>query len=354
MGNKKKMIFNVLFLILIFAGTIYGVFHGKDIGQISEILRTVNPWWLIPGVICVVIFIWGESVIIHYMMKKLGVRVHRWTCFLFSSIGFFFSCITPSASGGQPAQIYYMNKEKIPIPVSTQVLLIVTIMYKFVLVLLGLGIAIFGQGFIHTYIDDVQWVFYLGLALNVVCVAGMVLFAFHPSLAKAFVVKGSRLLEKMKFLKRKKSREERLAASMEKYNQTAGYMMGHSGMLVVVFTITVVQRFSLFAATWFVYKAFRLSGASAWLVILMQGAIAVAVDMLPLPGGMGISEKLFMEMFLPIFGSTLLLPGMILSRGLGYYTELIISAIFTIVANFVIGRRSKSNETKIRDEHGTL
>lgn len=71
------------------------------------------------------------------------------------------------------------------------------------------------------------------------------------------------------------------------------------------------------------------------------GAIAVAVDMLPLPGGMGISEKLFMEMFLPIFGSTLLLPGMILSRGLGYYTELIISAIFTVVASFVIGRRSE-------------
>jgi hypothetical protein len=101
-----------------------------------------------------------------------------------------------------------------------------------------------------------------------------------------------------------------------------------------------------------VYKAFGLAGASAGLIILMQGAIAVAVDMLPLPGGMGISEKLFMEMFLPIFGSKLLLPGMILSRGLGYYTELIISAVFTIVANFVIGR--KTDETKIRDEHGAL
>ncbi len=197
-----------------------------------------------------------------------------------------------------------------------------------------------------------QWVFYLGLVLNVVCVAGMVLFAFHPSLAKAFVVNGSRLLERMKFLRHKKSREEKLAASMEKYNQTADYMVGHFGMLVVVFIITLVQRFSLFAATWFVYKAFGLAGASAGLIILMQGAIAVAVDMLPLPGGMGISEKLFMEMFLPIFGSKLLLPGMILSRGLGYYTELIISAVFTIVANFVIGR--KTDETKIRDEHGAL
>ena len=33
---------------------------------------------------------------------------------------------------------------------------------------------------------------------------------------------------------------------------------------------------------------------------------------------------------------------MILSRGLGYYTELLVSAVLTIVANFTIGRREKS------------
>ena len=35
MENKKKMAFNVVFLILVFAGTIYGVFHGEDLGEIA-------------------------------------------------------------------------------------------------------------------------------------------------------------------------------------------------------------------------------------------------------------------------------------------------------------------------------
>lgn len=64
---------------------------------------------------------------------------------LFSSVGFFFSCITPSASGGQPAQVYYMKKEDIPIPISTMVLLIITIIYKMVLVLLGVALVILGR-----------------------------------------------------------------------------------------------------------------------------------------------------------------------------------------------------------------
>lgn len=341
MGNKKKMLFNVIFLILIFALTVYGVFHDQNPAEIGRILGTVDLYWLIPGVACVCVFIWCESIIIYYMMKKLGVNISKWKCFLFSSIGFFFSCITPSASGGQPAQVYYMKKEKIPIPVSTQVLLIVTITYKLVLVIIGLGIAIFGQGFIHTYISDVQWIFYLGLALNVVCVAGMLIFAFHPTIAQGFVVWCTKLLEKMKFIKKKKSREEKLVASMDKYRETASYMQGHAGMLLVVFLITVFQRLTLFGSTWFVYKAFGLSGASVVLIVLMQGAIAVAVDMLPLPGGMGISEKLFLEMFASVFGGALLIPGMILSRGLTYYAELAISGIFTILSSLLLGRRIK-------------
>ena len=110
MENKKKMIFNVVFLLLVFGGTLYGIFHGEDLGEIAEILKTVRLPWLIPGTGCVIFFIWGESIILHYLMGNLGIKIKKWTCFLFSSVGFFFSCITPSASGGQPAQIYDMNK----------------------------------------------------------------------------------------------------------------------------------------------------------------------------------------------------------------------------------------------------
>ena len=42
MENKKKTIFNVIFLLVVFAGTMYGVFHGEDIGEIVKILEQVN------------------------------------------------------------------------------------------------------------------------------------------------------------------------------------------------------------------------------------------------------------------------------------------------------------------------
>ncbi len=86
--------------------------------------RTADKGYLFLSLICVVLFILGESVIIYYMMKSLGAKVKIGHCALYSFVGFFFSCITPSATGGQPMQIYYMKKDKLPIPVTTLVLML--------------------------------------------------------------------------------------------------------------------------------------------------------------------------------------------------------------------------------------
>ena len=82
-------------------------------------------------------------------------------------------------------------------------------------------------------------------------------------------------------------------------------------------------------------------------VMFLQAVISVSVDMLPLPGGMGISEGLFMVIFKKVFGEALLIPGLILSRGLGYYSELFLSAIFTLVAVVVFQvREHKKSKVK--------
>ena len=338
MKSRKKIIFNGVFLAVVFALTVYGVFHGEDLSSMMDAIHRADKRWLIPGIALVAFFIWGESIIIWYMMRSSGIQLKKRTCFLFSSVGFFFSCITPSASGGQPMQIYYMKKEKISIPVSTVILMIVTITYKLVLVVIGIGIAIFGRGFLHKYLEGILPVFYLGLALNIFCVTFMTILVFHPLLAKAIMVKGMKLLERLHLVKKKDGRLKKLEDSMDTYRNTAAYLKNNPFVIVKVIGITFIQRMALFAVTWFVYQAFGLHSTGFWEILFLQAVISVSVDMLPLPGGMGISETLFLNIFSPVFGG-LLLPGMVLSRGLGYYGELLISAAFTVVAQLTIGKK---------------
>ena len=67
--------------------------------------------YIITGLVLVVFYVCGESLIIKYLLYAVKIKAPLVNCIRYSFVGFFFSCITPSATGGQPAQIYYMKKQ---------------------------------------------------------------------------------------------------------------------------------------------------------------------------------------------------------------------------------------------------
>lgn len=341
MADKKKGILNAAFLIVIFAITVYCVFRGQDMGAFLGYIKNADiSYWLV-GVICVVVFIGCESVIIHYMMHSVGQKVKILHCFLYSFVGFFFSCITPSATGGQPAQIYYMKKDKISIPLATLILMIVTITYKLVLVVLGLAVMIVRPARIMQYLSPVMGWCYLGVALNVFCVTFMMILVFHPTLASNILKFLIRIFGRIHLVKHPDKLLERAERSMAQYHDVADFFSTHKIVVWNAFLITVFQRLLLFFVTYLTCESFGISSESAITVIVLQGMISVSVDMLPLPGGMGISERLFLRIFAPICGK-ITLPAMVVSRGLAYYTQLLISAVMTFVAQITIGRKQEN------------
>lgn len=116
------------------------------------------------------------------------------------------------------------------------------------------------------------------------------------------LILGAKLLERIHILKHKEERLDKIERSMNHYHEAAEFMSSHWGMIARVFVITVVQRFAMFAVTYFVYRAFSLNSMNFFEVMFLQAVISVSVDMLPLPGGMGISEGLFMVIFKKYLG----------------------------------------------------
>ena len=64
MKKNKRVIFNGAFLLIVFVLTIYGVFHGEDLGAMMDAIRSADKRWLVPGLALGAFFIWGESIII--------------------------------------------------------------------------------------------------------------------------------------------------------------------------------------------------------------------------------------------------------------------------------------------------
>lgn len=77
MKKNKRVIFNGAFLLIVFVLTIYGVFHGEDLGAMMDAIRSADKRWLVPGLALVAFFIWGESIIIWYMMRSYGIKLKK-------------------------------------------------------------------------------------------------------------------------------------------------------------------------------------------------------------------------------------------------------------------------------------
>lgn len=340
MKKYGKMIANIVFLVVLLALTMYFVLKDQELSGIMAAVHEAGKWWLLLSLLLVVIFVCSESVIIRYMMKKLGYRAPMNHCVKYSFIGFFYSCITPSASGGQPAQLYYMSRDGLDLSVSTLVLMIVTVAYKATLLVLS-GLAVLTEhDFILSNIGSVKYILIYGIIANIAFIAFLLLLVFLPEIAKKIVRSCIHLLAKLHLIKREEERMAAVMESLDRYHEGAIYLKHHLSVLFNVLWISIFQRGCLFAVTWMVYKSFGLSGTSAWQIITLQAIIALAVDMLPLPGGVGASETSFLVIFDSIFGA-FVVPGMLLSRGITYYILVVMSGAVSIYAHITSHGRKK-------------
>lgn len=336
----RRIAADALLFVGLLALTLYAVFRGENLGDIRAAIRDCDVRWLIPAFACVLAFIAGESVIIRLLLRSCGANMGPGRCFLVSSVGFFFSAVTPSAGGGQPMQIYFLRREKVPVPVAAVTLMAVTTTYKLVLVAVGVVMTLFRLDWLRLHFGRMMFLYWIGLTLTITFTTLLLILVFHPRLAGSVMDWGHRLLVRLHVLRYKQARYEKLRAAMARYHETAAYFRTHVGLMALVQLITFAQRFALFTVPWLVYRAFGLTGLRWVDIALTQAVISVAADMLPLPGGMGITEALFPTVFAPVFGE-LVVPAMVLSRGVDFYCRLLLSAAFTLVAFLVLGRHRR-------------
>ncbi|WP_425755152.1 lysylphosphatidylglycerol synthase transmembrane domain-containing protein [Ihubacter sp. rT4E-8] len=336
--KKKKTLLNCIFVLICFVLTLHYVFKDQNLTQVFGYVRQARSDYWLAGVALVIAFILSESVIIWYMMRSLKQTVRLDHCFLYSFVGFFFSLVTPSATGGQPVQILFMKKDKLPIHLSTLVLLIVTITYKLVLVIIGALVLIIRPAQIMNFLRPAMAWIWLGIFLNVICISAMLALVFCPQMAKRLVMGCFRLLKRFVSERKIAVLERKLERSMESYGKASMYFAANKRVIFNVLAITFLQRIFLFSITYLVLLSFGVRHISMLEIVILQAMISMAVDMLPLPGGMGISEHLFQMIFLPVCGAALTMPAMIVSRGISFYTQLLISAVFTAAAYFIIFR----------------
>lgn len=351
--NKKvKYTINVLFIAVVGYLTFRILFANREVSDIIRELHRADRLWLLLGAVAVFCFIAGESVIIKYMLWLFKEKVPFLRCLKYSFIGFFYSYITPSSSGGQPAQMVYMKKDGIYYGYSSLIMLIIAVVYKAVLVLLGLFFYIVYHGFVVSHVGDYIWLLYLGFALNIAYIALLLIVCLKPLWSRKMGIKAINLLVRLHVFNPKKSEKmiQRLTRIFDNYVKASKYIRDNLRSLFTITIITLLQRLSLFMLTWIVYKAYGMHGASCMQIVALQVMIGIAVEMLPLPGAAGITEACFIKFFEGVFVYELISPSILLNRGLSFYAVIVIGGLVTLGTHLLnikrFGKDSDEQQTQ--------
>lgn len=318
--------------------TAYTIFKEQTPGQLSAALRAADWRILLLGLPLMALFLCCEAVATHSVLRSLGCCQPFRRCVYYSCTGFFFSTITPSATGGQPAQVCAMSRDGVPTASGALDMLLVTIGYNTAAMGWGIFALVTARSFIEQLGGRVGVLLGVGLAVFAILDAAMFLFLFFPGPARRLLYGCIALAVKILPGLDRAALEAKADTHIAEYSRGSRLIRRAPGLLMWVLGLSMMQLACSYAMPYVVYRAFGLSGYSWGQVFALQALCSIAVGYLPLPGSAGAAESVFLRGFLLIFGQALVAPAMILSRTLSCYLVLAAAAAILAVGRTARGR----------------
>lgn len=343
--NGRRGALWTLLSLAIAAASIWAIttqVRGFSVAAFRDCLRGASIPWLAMGAACMLLHIWFEGCAILQICRSFGYPRRRLDGFAYASADIYFSAITPSATGGQPASAFFMIRDGIPGSVATVALLVNLTMYTLSIVAIGLFCFIARPSVFLGFSPFGQVMIALGSAVQCGLALLILMLLKKDALLRRMCEGLVKLLAKMKLLRRREQKLEKLREAFESYRQSVELIAGQRAMLAKAFVLNLLQRTALIAVT---MCAFRATGGAgkrmldAWAV---QGFSVLGYNFVPIPGAMGVADLMLMDGFGRMMARQSAINLDLLSRALSFYGCMAISGI-TVLVKYLMQKVRKEN-----------
>ncbi|MCQ4635535.1 flippase-like domain-containing protein [Anaerovorax odorimutans] len=348
-GSRKNQLISlavIAVLILLTFYTLHSKLEGVNFRDLWSVFIHLKKEYIVLALLSMLAFIVIEGQCLAIIGRALGYKMRLREATVYSAADLYFSAITPSATGGQPASAYYMAKDGIKVSDSTTILVLNILLYTISLIIMGTwGLLIKMHHFMGAG-RLLKLLFIIGFVLQVLLVALCLLCMFSKELIRnlgSFVIK---CLYRLRFIKYKEEKIEKINGYVDRYQAGMDLVKRKPGVMAAVLAGNILQRIAFFSIGYFIYKSFGFSHAGYVDMIALQSILAMAVNSLPIPGAIGVSEGSFLLLFAGIYPAAALAPAMIFTRGINYYLCFILCGIYTIAYHLSILRRQSKRRNK--------
>ena len=346
--RKKNILWTFVSIILAVLTVRVVIMQSSSVSfkELLSIIAASNKFFLFLAVFCAGIFVWAEGVAVGTVIKYAGYPRKKRQNLIYSTSDIYFSGITPSATGGQPASAFFMMRDGIPGGVATASLVLNLMMYTISIIVLGLvSIIISPTAFLgfNRFSKIFITVGFFGLsALS----AAFLLILKKGSLLFDLLSRCVNMLYDKHIIKEKGRILKRLSKASHDYEACSDLIAGRKRVLFFTLLWNLVQRGSQMLVPAVLYLALGGDIKKAPLVYARQCLITIGYNFVPIPGGMGISDYLMIDGFKGIMGEQMTYQVELLSRGITFYICVAVCGLITLGAYFLTRNKKERNKTE--------
>lgn len=353
---KKKKIGNLILLIVnfcIIAGIFIYFYLTSGTVDIYELFSLDLRWtFLLVAVLMLLMTIIIEALRYAQLIYKSTGKFRFFLSLKTHLLGKYYDNITPFAAGGQPFQIFYLNKKGVKGDKATSIPLTKHVITVATSVLIGLFVIVYNLIKPLTSSGIILALAVIACAVNLGLISLILLLSISKKIGPALVIKCLKLLNKLKIIKNYKATFFKVNRFVKNYQKSMRQFTKSLSTIIIQFVLSFLGYLSWYAIVYFIYLAFLPAGitpAVSFLDIFMLMTLCdLCSSVMPLPGGSGLAEISFDQLFRTWFVAGLLPWALLSWRTLTYFVFIIIGGILIfstyIKSTFIKKREERKNK----------
>ncbi len=369
--TKKKRWLSALFLVinlLILVGIFFFQFLNEKPVSIADLVSSKIHWeWLAITVGLFFLDHMLDASRISIALKKLTGRFRPVLSYKSTVCCRFYDSITPLATGGQPFQIYYLNKRGLNASSATSVPLAKFIFSQLVYIIISALVLLLDGRALLLGLDVSPIIItmcYIGLGLNLFLVGSVLWLSVSKRIAPKMMLGILKLLKFLHIIKDEKAVFEKVMNGTKEYISTCRMFISSWWVIlaeVFASVLFIICHYSIAFGVFCIFCGFDINMWFTFFVV--QLACDLAISFIPIPGGAGTAELSFSALCKPMYVAALgasaggiFVWAILFYRILTYYGFLIQGG-FLLLYDFAIGNkkiqpmleRYKSEERRMND-----
>ena len=330
---KKKFI-NIILIVVFTLIVLY--FSLKDnYDDIIDLLLNSDIRWLFISYLFVLSYTFLKSIVTNDIINKFKKFDIKKT-FDLQLMTFFFNAITPFSTGGQPFQVYVLKKNKLSLSDGTNVIIQETIIHQISLIMVGLLVNIMNQIFNIYKFEGIMLTFLiLGFGLNILIIFLLFLISHSNKIDKLLTKYIVKLLTSFRIIKNKEILNK-LHNTIDNFNYNSKILLKDKKRFIKLILANCLALLCLYVVPITIAFSFNeYISFNGMIAIVLVSFISIISSYVPLPGGIGGQEYLFILMFGAYVNQPLLSSLMIMWRFVTYYLPMIVGALIFNIKNKV-------------------